>query len=150
MGQKSRDKVTMLFVKSGGRIAPATSFDAELFDERADGSEFDVKPRSKRSNPQLKLYWATLADVLRRVGTDTWPTPEHLSDALKQACGYITTYYRLDGTPYLATDSIGFDAMTQAEFQGYFDAAMKKLSETVGYDVLDGYEEWAREHRHGP
>lgn len=148
MAQRSRDKAQILVRKeANGSLSPVGMVDVETIDAIPPGTEFELRRITKRSNLQLRLYWATLSDVLRRVGTDTWPSSEHLSEALKQALGYITTYYKLDGTPYIATDSIAFEAMTQEEFQGYFNAAMAKLTETVGFDVLAAYEEWARENR---
>lgn len=141
--QRSRDKAPLIFTKGpdGRWLLPAAAFDLEQIDADPVGTEYDVRRRSKRSNPQLRLYWATLADVLDRIGHDTWPTAEHLSDALKKACGYIMVNYDLSGEPYVATDSISFDAMDQATFQAYFDRAMGKLAETVGFDPLDAYEE---------
>ena len=34
-------------------------------------------------------------------------------------------------------DSISFDDMEQDEFNSYFEMAMAKLAETLGYDPLD-------------
>lgn len=34
-------------------------------------------------------------------------------------------------------DSISFDDMSQQEFNQYFELSMQKLSEAVGYDVLE-------------
>lgn len=143
MSQKSRDRIQILVRKEAdGRLSPIAPIDVETIDNYPPGTEFEIRAVTRRSLPQLKLYWAVLADVVRRTGK--WPTPEHLSDALKQACGYLTVNYDLAGRPYTTTDSIAFDAMNQAEFQVYFNQSTAELSRAVGYDVLAGYEESAR------
>jgi hypothetical protein len=140
MASKRRDKVGIILRKEAdGRLSPVAPIDAEQIDALKVGVELNATLRSKRSNPQLRLYWSILAEVVR--ATDKWPTPEHLSEALKQACGFLTKNYRLDGTPFIMTDSIAFDAMTQPMFQGYFDSAMAKLADAVGFDPLAAYEQ---------
>ena len=45
-------------------------------------------------------------------------------------------YNALSGQHMRTVDSIRFDQMDQQEFNAYFEMAMKKLAEGIGYDPL--------------
>ena len=69
--------------------------------------------------------------------TGKWPTEHHLHDELKIACGYVRIKLSgLNGELVNIPDSIRFDKMTQQEFTKYFELAMQKLAEGIGYDPL--------------
>jgi len=120
---------------SNGRLVPVSQYDAERMDDYAQGSLFNLSPTKQRSNPQHNLYWSTLRRVAKATGK--WPTEHHLHDELKIACGYVRIKLSaLNGELVNIPDSISFDKMTQPEFQQYFDMAMAKLAEGIGYDPL--------------
>lgn len=133
MSQK-REAQTIIVRKTPKGLQPVSGFDAELLMGKPFGTEFRVTSLTKRSLPQQRTYWKALSEVCR--ATDTWASPEHLHDALKRACGYITVNVMLDGSEFVTTDSTAFDAMGADQFKAYFDKAMEKLTDAVGFDPL--------------
>jgi hypothetical protein len=132
-----REAPGLIVEKRNGALRPVSSFDAEKMAGYVDGAEFDVKPRARRSNPQNRMYWATLADMIDATWLkDKWPTSAHLHDALLRDLGYVRVAFDLDGRPHLERDSTSFDAMGPDAFRVYFDAAMARLAELTGVDPL--------------
>ena len=123
---------------SNGRLVPVSQYDAERMEDYAQGSLFNLTATKQRSNPQHNLYWSILRKVAKSTGK--WPTEHHLHDELKLACGYVRSHFSaLDGSFVRIPDSIAFEKMDQAQFRQYFDMAMAKLAEGVGYDPLDEF-----------
>ena len=133
-----------IIVRKGpkGSLLPAGPFDYEQLDGYPVGAEFSVKSMTKRSIPQHRVYWKALSVVVN--ATDAWPTKEHLHDALKRDLGYVGFTTGLDGKPFERVDSTAFDAMTQEEFQVYFDKANARIAEVTGIDPLAWLEELRR------
>lgn len=133
---KRRDKAPPPIVRKTARgLSPVHGRDAEILMSDPAGTEYDLVKRTKRSNPQNALYWSALTCVVR--ATDKWPTPEHLHHELKLVCGFKMTVVDWDtGRVTQAVDSTAFDAMTNDEFRVYFDRAMEKLAEHIGFDPL--------------
>ncbi len=129
-----REQNCIIVRKTPKGLQPASGYDAELVLSAPIGTEFRMAPLTKRSVPQHRTYWKALSEVCR--ATDKWPTAEHLHDALKRACGYVTVTHGLDGKPYVTTDSTSFDAMNAPEFKAYMDRAMAQLADAIGYDPL--------------
>jgi hypothetical protein len=127
----------LILEKRSGAFRPVSQFDAEQMAAFPDGVEFDAKPRTRRSNPQNRLYWSLLAQMIEATWLrDKWPTSAHLHDALLRELGYVHVEFDLSGKPYLARDSASFDAMDADAFRRYFDAAMARLAELTGVDPL--------------
>jgi len=130
---KSHSNIQVM--KLDNALVPLTEYDAIQLEDCSKGTLFNLKKTKKRSNPQNALYWATLRKV--REATGKWPTDEHLHNDLKWACGYVRMRYNaLSGQHMRTVDSISFDQMDQQEFNAYFEMAMKKLAEGIGYDPL--------------
>ncbi len=131
-----RDKPPVpMVIKTQRGLSPVAAYDQELILDAPMGAQFDLVRRSRRSWPQLKLYWATLSQVVKSTGR--WPTAEHLSDELKLACGFARTCVDWEtGELRRIPDSVALHAMSEDEFQVYFDLAMTKLAEHIGYDPL--------------
>jgi hypothetical protein len=130
-----RDKRPAPIVRKTNRgLSPVDAFFAEQIINDPLGTEYDLVKRTKRSNPQNSLYWVTLGHVVSATGK--WPNAEKLHDALKRACGFVTVSYDMSGKEYITTDSTAFDAMTADEFREYFDQAMEKLADSLGFDPL--------------
>lgn len=118
-----------------GQLLPVSHYDAERLEDAKQGQVFNLTPTGKRSNPHHNLYWSTLRSVCK--ATSKWPTEEHLHDLIKLACGYYKfEYSSLVGGFVKMTDSISFDKMTQQEFNQFFESAIEKLAEDLGYDPL--------------
>ena len=130
------EKRPPIIVKKTARgLSPVMHADADELVSLPMGTEFDLIPRTKRSHRQLRLYWGALHEVVRATGL--WPTAEHLHDDLKLICGYSRKAVNWDtGEVSTIPDSTAFNAMRADEFRVYFDTAMKKLAEHVGYDPL--------------
>jgi len=91
--------------------------------------------RSRRSLPQLRLYWTMLHRVVKATGK--WPSAEHLHEAIKLTNGYIREVVNLrTGEVSVVADSAALDAMTADEFRVFFDAAVELLSRTLRFDPL--------------
>lgn len=139
MTRRTKDTAGCIVAKTPRGIAPVSGFDQEQLMGFPIGAEFKLVRMNKRSSLQNRTYWKALS--LACEATEKWPTPEHLHDALKRACGYVTVNHDMSGRPFVTTDSTAFDAMNQDEFKAYFDKAMAKLSEAVGFDPLAFLEE---------
>jgi hypothetical protein len=118
-----------------GQLLPVSQYDAQRMEDFADGQVFNLTSTGKRSNPHHNLYWAALRNVCKDTGK--WPTEKHLHDELKFACGYYSMKYNEMAEEFMRIpNSISFDQMSQQDFMKYFEAAMEKLSDAIGYDPL--------------
>jgi len=112
-----------------------TMYDAEQLAMSAQGKTFQLVPTSKRSNRQLRLYWACLGMVVK--STDKWASAENLSRDLKVSLGYYTkTVNAFTGQIGMDTDSIALDQMDPEEFRNFMDRGMALIAEAAGYDPL--------------
>jgi len=127
--------IKLQVIKRDGQLLPVTDYDAKKLGDCKDNQVFDIKATGKRSNPHHNLYWATLKNVCD--ATNRWPTEQHLHSELKWACGYVKMRWNSLASAHMRImDSISFDDMSQKEFNDYFELAMEKLSEAIGYDPL--------------
>ena len=125
--------------KEAGGLRPVAAFDAEELDGFAFGTEFDLRPRTKRSIPQNGVYWKALQLAIDTTGR--WKSREALHTALKVKLGYVEPIFDLRGNVIgMKPDSTSFEAMTHREFRDFMDRAMAELSEAVGFDVLEWLE----------
>lgn len=128
-------KVKIQVVLRNGKLQPATEYDAMQLSDHKENSTFALHRTNHRSNPHHALYWAALRNACDATGM--WPTEQHLHHELKLACGYYkTTISQFTGGIVRSTDSISFSEMDQIEFNKYFELAMGKLAEVIGYDPL--------------
>ena len=130
---KSRFKPVIQVEKVAGNLIPLSEYDAIEIETHPIGQLYDVVPRSQRSPQHHKFYWAILGKVVRE--TNLWPSASHLHDDLKMLCGhYRTVINKMSGNLYYIPDSTAFHKMDQNEFADYFELAMAKLAEAIGYD----------------
>jgi len=131
-----RDKAPPPIVAKTGRgISPVTAYDAEELDGYADGTEFDLVARTKRSNPQQGTYWKTLTRAVDATGR--WENREALHTALKVKLGYVEPIFDMAGKVIgMKPDSTAFNAMPHKAFCEYMEKAMAALSEAIGYDAI--------------
>lgn len=130
-----RDKPPAPIVRKEARgLSPVSGFFAEMIISDPVGTEYDLVKRSKRSNPQNGLYWSILGNVVSATGK--WPNAEKLHDALKRACGFVTVNYDMNGNEFITTDSTAFDKMNADEFRVYFDLAMERMADSLGFDPM--------------
>mgnify|MGYP003148636833 FL=1 len=134
---KFRSKKPVLqVIMRDGVLHPVTQYDAEILETYSTNQLFDIQAVSERSPQHHKKYWSVLNNVVK--DTQKWATAAHLHDDLKMLCGYYRTVInKANNTVYFVPDSIAFTKMDQKEFKTYFDNAMMKLAEAVGYDPLE-------------
>jgi len=137
-----RDKPPAPIVKKTPRgLSPVAAIFAEEIMSDPMNTEYDLIKRTRRSNPQNALYWKTLDRVVKATGG--WPSTGHLHHDLKLVCGYVYKTVNWEtGEVVEVVDSTAFDAMSADEFRQYFDLAMMKLGEHIGFDPL-AYQEVA-------
>jgi len=136
-----REKPSLIVRKTRRGLAPVSAFDEERLHDMPLRTEFELKPLTRRSLPQLRLYWSILTRVV--AATDVAPTATHLHDLLKVEMGYVRPVRLLDGREMLWPDSIALEAMPADEFRLYFDDAMMRLAERCGFDPLLEFSEGA-------
>lgn len=88
------------------------------------GEDFAVKIVRGRSLPQHRLFWAVLSHVAE---ASQWESPERLLVALKIRLGRYDLMQMANGKVVPVPDSISFAAMTQDEFQKFFDDAVNVI-----------------------
>lgn len=128
-----------IIVKKGndGGISPVSAYDAEQLDAMPAGTEFDLVSRTKRSNPQNRLYWKLLSEMIAATSlSDAFPRSHDLHEALLKDLGYVITRHWIDSKDTVEPDSTAFEAMDPEDFRVYFDKAMMLLSELTGIDPL--------------
>lgn len=137
MSRVGRSKPPAPMVEKTARgLVPASAHDAEVIDSASIGALFDLVPRSRRSNPQNRLYWGVLEKVVSATGA--WPTSAHLHEQLVKGCGFTELVLNpFTGLYEEERDSTAFDAMPPADFKVFMDTALAKLSEAIGVDVMD-------------
>ena len=134
----ARDKRPLPIVRmERGRLVPASAYDAEALAALPDGTEFDARPRTKRSLPQHRLYWQALTRAVEATGR--WQSPEALHTAIKVELGYVEPIFGLDGkVKGMIPESTSFAKMPAHEFRDFMDRAMQALGAAIGADPLDG------------
>ena len=134
MSKRERPPAPVVRKEARG-LRPVAAFDAEALWADPVGTEYDLVKRTKRSLPQLRLYWAMLNRVVKATGK--WPDAEHLHEALKLTLGYRREVANLrTGKVTLVADSAALDAMDPEQFRAFFDSAVELLAETLGFDPL--------------
>lgn len=134
--KRKKDKRPAPIVVLNARgIVPVSSGDAEDINEFANGTEFDLVKRSKRSHKHLRTYWKALGQAVK--ATQISATQEHLHRELKLATGYTEKVInRITDEVFTVPSSIALGDMEQDEFNEYFRASMAMLATWVGYDPL--------------
>lgn len=129
-----REKRICLMRCTGHALYPVSQQDDEILMELSKTQDIEVSFKQRRSNPQLRRYWVMLADVVK--ATECYPTAERLHEALKFDMGYVTPQRTMRGVLMYAPDSVAFSRMGADEFKGFFDRAVRLISETYGIDPL--------------
>ena len=135
MAKPDREKRICIMRRAGNRLEPSTQFDAEMLNEFEVGKDIEVTFRQRRSNDQLRAYWAWLGDVV--AATECAPSAEHLHETLKLEMGYVTRIKRFDGTTQVWPDSVALAKMDGKEFTGFFRRAERMIAEVYGFSKDD-------------
>jgi hypothetical protein len=144
------DSEPAIWTRKGMSIVPANDAARALVAGLTEGQEYLAgwpfrKPRSLK---QLRLWWS-LCHLLAE--HDLFPTQEAAHVATKIATGHFSIVVAPDTRKQvLVADSIAFESMPQERFQGFFNAALKVVTERwlkgvdmaelrqAAYDRIDG------------
>lgn len=72
----------------GGRLVPATPYDAERLDSYRNGMEVRVRLTEERDRVMVKKWWAILNRAVKECKTP-WKTADEASEAIKLAIGVV-------------------------------------------------------------
>lgn len=125
-------------IRTDKGLIPELAMDADKMSDIPFGKRLKVNVSFPRNRKRDGLYWAVLREVCR--ATDRWPTDKHLHEDLLITLGYWIKVVTLSGETRLMRDSTAHDKMSDDEFAAYFNRAMAKLAEELGYDPLAEYE----------
>ena len=134
MKTPDKDKAPIIMRRKGSGLFPVSQFDDEMLRNLVADEDIEVALKQRRSLPQLRKYWIILAEVV--AATESYPSADKLHESLKYSMGYTTEILTLDKRKITVPDSIAFARMGPAEFKGFFDRAMRLMTETFGFDVL--------------
>ena len=129
----TKDTPTIMVGFKGGVLTPDSAHDAELLDQYPQGALFELKDRSRRSNPQNSYYWVVLGRVVEAAGK--WASSQQLHRQLLIATGHFTSVATMDGGVRLEADSAAFKNMKPQAFTNYLKHAWPVLSEATGIDL---------------
>ena len=137
------DKPPSPIVKlSGGRLSPASAWDAELLADAPNGAEFDLVRRSPRSKSHNGMYWAQLGLIVKATGA--FPTADYMHDWLKVRLGYVSPIMGPKGQIVgMSVDSAAFAKMDQAAFGAFYEKAVQLIAAEMGIDMADVAPGWA-------
>lgn len=121
------DEPPLMMVRRGSFLAPYTPFDSELLEGFPGAAQLRVRITRPRSVQHNRLYWAMLNKVCQNLDN---VAPKTLHKVVKVRCGYSTVVPTKSG-PIVVDDSIAFDAMTQTEFNEFFERAARFVCEQV-------------------
>ena len=118
-----------IWTRQGMLIAPANDSARALVVGLEEGQEYLAgwPFRKPRSIKQLRLWWSLMKLLAEH---DLFPRPEAAHVATKIATGHFTIVVAPDTKKQvLVADSIAFESMAQEKFQGFFDAALRVITE---------------------
>lgn len=122
------------FIRRQHGFVPADIMSEEMLATIPVGREVLLTIRRPRNPKHHRKLFALLNLVVEQ--TDRWADTSVLLKDLKLATGlFETRVSALTGLPYPVPASISFAAMSQDRFEGWYEKAIKVLSEHIGTDV---------------
>lgn len=117
-------------------LSPADGRAAEELQKIPHRHTVAVRVLRPRSHEQLAFYWQILEKTVEATGK--FRTSHELHLALKIATGRVETVRLISGRHVLVPDSVAFDAMSQDDFQAYFDDARRIIEdELIGGEIAE-------------
>jgi hypothetical protein len=115
----------------GGRLVPASPFDAERLDSYRNGTKVKVQITDEKDRPLIRKWWAILGMAIKQCETP-WQTKDQASEAIKLALGYVTPFKTINGqwgyTPIHLTE------LSDREMEEIFEQMMGLLHKITGVD----------------
>lgn len=118
-----------LWVRKGNTAIPADSRSLGFLQARKEGVAFIADTNGARNAKQLALWWCLCKLVC---DTEDLPSDEKVSDDLKVSLGHCDTYIHRNGSEYIKPRSIAFESMSQEDFNGLFQGAVRVIAGWLG------------------
>lgn len=118
-----------LWRRVGNTAVPADARSLGFLQARKDGAVFVADTNGARNPKQLALWWLLCQLVCE---AEDLPSDEKVSDDLKVSLGHADTYVHRDGSVYVKPRSIAFESMTQEDFNGLFQGAVRVIAGWLG------------------
>jgi hypothetical protein len=127
------ERPPILVQRRGEFLVPCGPTDGERIRDLPAGKALRIEVRQpRRSNPQLRLYWAMLSLVCDNLAE---PLPvEALHAWIKMRLGYVNEIKLRTGEIVQVPGSIAFDKMDHATFTGFMTAA----KELIVHKIIPG------------
>ena len=120
------DRPAILVQRRGDFLVPQAPTDSDRIRALPAGKPLRIDVRQpRRSNPQLRLYWAMLGLVCDNL--DQPMKPETLHEWLKMKLGVVEPIKLRSGAIDTVPGSVAFDKMDHAEFTAYMQQAKDLL-----------------------
>lgn len=133
-----------LWRRVGNSALPADARSLAFLQARKEGVAFIADTNGARNPKQLALWWCLCALVEENQNTidgdTTWLdwrtrqqiTQEVVSDSLKISLGHCDTLHHPNGSEYIKPRSIAFESMSQEDFNGLFQGAVRVIADWLG------------------
>lgn len=108
-------------------LSPATPYDQEMLDAYPIGADVEVSVYQRRSGPNHRHFWVTMARIVES-GATPFVTTESFVDALKMSCGIVEQCQAIGGAPYLRPSSISFSKMGEERFKEFKQMAFELIA----------------------
>lgn len=134
---KSSDQWVLLNVLPDGSVHPHSKFDRERIQARTATAKSNAQGVKQvraqlaqvRSLPQLRLYWPWIRKVVEN--SPHFASERALHNLLLLGTGVTENMIDLNANLLTIPSSIAFDAMSQEEFEAYFESAQIIVSEKI-------------------
>ncbi len=127
-------------LRRGDTLIGEMEADREWIRQQPHDMRIKVELRTGRSPQRLRFYWAFLGKVVK--ATECAPTTTALHSLIKLETGYSTPV-RMKNFTVLVPASISFSQMTEAEFNGFLENAIRFIAETFGVTPEQAFSEAA-------
>ena len=124
---------TSVWIATSSGLAPSDEEAAKLCAKLDVGQIVRAEVVKMRSPEQHRLWWALV--TFAHGHQSYYATVEDFAAAIKCALGHCHVITMPDGTIVQRPKSIAFGNMKQSEFQQFFDATEKLLSEKMGVSI---------------
>ncbi|RVL48448.1 hypothetical protein CN138_08955 [Sinorhizobium meliloti] len=136
---KSTEAAPIYVQRQGDKLAGEMEMDREAIARFNAGDRIKVTLHTGRSPSRLRFYWQMLGKLV--AATDCSPNAEALHSVIKLDLGYATPVRLKNGMTVLVPGSIAFDRMTEEEFGGFLDRAIKWIAENYSVtpeEIMNG------------
>ncbi len=118
-------------VIEGGKLVPATPYDAERLDSYRRGTKVAVRFTEEKDRVLVRKWWAVLGLVVKQCKTP-WKTKDEASEAIKLALGIVNLTKTIGGD-YLAYPK-SLTELDDPELQEAVDQMMALVERMTGVD----------------